>query len=103
MKINGSVFLVTGGESGLGAATSRMLVENGARVVMADLREPEGQALASELGSGTRFIRTDVTDEASVTAAVQAAASMGELRGLISCAGIVHGERIVKRDGAHAL
>ena len=103
MKINGSVFLVTGGASGLGAATCRMLVANGAQVVIADLREQEGQALAAELGAVATFVRTDVTDEASVIAAVRAASSVGELRGLVSCAGIVHGERIIKRDGAHAL
>lgn len=103
MKIKDNVFLVTGGASGLGAATSRMLVAAGARVVMADLREAEGQALAGELGANTRFIRTDVTDEASIVAAVQLATSLGDLRGLVSCAGIVHGERIIKRDGAHGL
>ena len=103
MEINGNVFLVTGGASGLGAATARMLLANGARVVLADVREPEGQAFAAELGERARFIRTDVTDEASIIAAVQAATASGELRGLISCAGIVHGERIVKRDGAHSL
>ena len=103
MEINGNVFLVTGGASGLGAATGRMLLANGARVVLADVREAEGQAFAAELGDRARFIRTDVTDEASITAAVQAATAIGELRGLISCAGIVHGERIVKRDGAHSL
>ena len=103
MKIDGSVFLVTGGASGLGAATSRMLVANGAKVVLADLREDEGMALAAELGSQAKFVRTDVTDEASIVAAVDAATALGELRGLVSCAGIVHGERIVKRDGPHAL
>ena len=103
MKIDGNVFLVTGGASGLGAGTARMLVANGGRVVLADLREDEGNALAAELGGSTKFVRTDVTDEASITAAVQAATAMGELRGLVSCAGIVHGERIVKRDGPHAL
>ena len=103
MEINGNVFLITGGASGLGAATARMLVANGASVVLADVREPEGQAFATELGARAKFFRTDVTDEASMMAAVQAATSMGVLRGLVSCAGIVHGERIVKRDGPHAL
>lgn len=103
MEIKDKVFLVTGGASGLGAGTARMLVAIGGKVVLADVREPEGQAVAAELGAGAKFCRTDVTDEVSVKAAVNAATAMGELRGLVSCAGIVHGERIVKRDGAHSL
>jgi NAD(P)-dependent dehydrogenase (short-subunit alcohol dehydrogenase family) len=103
MRIENNVFLVTGGASGLGAATARMIVANGGRVVVADVREEEGKAFAAELGSSARFCRTDVTDEASVAAAVEMAAGIGELRGLVSCAGIVHAERIVKRDGPHSL
>jgi NAD(P)-dependent dehydrogenase (short-subunit alcohol dehydrogenase family) len=103
MRIENNVFLVTGGASGLGAATARMIVGSGGRVVVADVREEEGKAFAAELGSGARFCRTDVTDEASVAAAVEVAAGIGELRGLVSCAGIVHAERIVKRDGPHSL
>lgn len=103
MNIEGRTFLVTGGASGLGAGTARMLVANGASVVLADIREPEGQAFAAELGSSARFCRTDVTDETSVKAAVEVAASTGDLRGVVSCAGIVHAERIVKRDGPHSL
>lgn len=103
MRIENNVFLVTGGASGLGAATARMIVASGGRVVVADVREEEGKAFAAELGSGARFCRTDVTDEASVAAAVDMASGLGELRGLVSCAGIVHAERIVKRDGPHSL
>jgi NAD(P)-dependent dehydrogenase (short-subunit alcohol dehydrogenase family) len=103
MRIENNVFLVTGGASGLGAATARMIVANGGRVVVADVREEEGKAFAAELGPNARFCRTDVTDEASVAAAVDMAAGSGELRGLVSCAGIVHAERIVKRDGPHSL
>jgi len=103
MQIRSHVFLITGGASGLGAATARMIVAQGGKVLLADLREEEGAAFATELGAGAQFRRTDVTDEASVEAAVSAATAMGELRGLVSCAGIVHAERIVKRDGPHSL
>jgi NAD(P)-dependent dehydrogenase (short-subunit alcohol dehydrogenase family) len=103
MRIENNVFLVTGGASGLGAATARMIVANGGRVVVADVRAEEGKAFAVELGPNAKFCRTDVTDEASVAAAVDMAAGSGELRGLVSCAGIVHAERIVKRDGPHSL
>jgi NAD(P)-dependent dehydrogenase (short-subunit alcohol dehydrogenase family) len=104
MQISDSVFLVTGGASGLGEATVRMLVEGGARVVAADLKDAEGSALASALGTGVRFVRTDVADEASAKAAVAAAVdAFGALHGLINCAGIVHAERILGRDGPHAL
>jgi len=103
MQIRDHAFIVTGGASGLGAATARMLADAGGKVLVADLRDAEGEALAAELGSGASFVRTDVTDESSVAAAVAAAAALGELRGLVSCAGIVHAERIVKRDGAHSL
>src|SRR5215211_2255750 len=103
MRIDNHVFLITGGASGLGAGTARMILAHGGKVVLADVREAEGKAFAAELGEGARFCLTDVTEEGSVQAAVEAAAQMGELRGLVSCAGIVYGERIVKRDGAHAL
>ncbi len=65
MQLKDSTFVVTGGASGLGAATVRMVVEGGGNAVIADLKEAEGQALAKELGGGARFVRTDVTDEAS--------------------------------------
>ena len=64
MKIANSVFLVTGGASGLGAATARMVVGGGGKVVIADLNEEAGKALAAELGAAACFVRTDVTDEA---------------------------------------
>ena len=83
MDIKGGMFLVTGGASGLGAATARMLVASGAKVVLADVREAEGQAFAGELGASATYCRTDVTDEASVQAAVDAATALGELLSLI--------------------
>ena len=104
MQIGDSVFLVTGGASGLGGATVRMLVGGGGRVVIADLKEDEGNALAAELGASAKFVRTDVTDEASAKAAVAAALDhYGALQGIVNCAGIVHGERIVGKEGPHAL
>src|ERR1700694_1804868 len=104
MQISGGIFLVTGGASGLGGATSRMLVAGGGKVVIADLKEAEGNALASELGNDAKFVRTDVTDETSAKAAVAAAqTAFGALHGLVSCAGIAHGERVVGKEGPHAL
>jgi NAD(P)-dependent dehydrogenase (short-subunit alcohol dehydrogenase family) len=104
VDLRGSVFLVSGGASGLGAATARMVAGAGGRVVLADLKADEGAALAKELGAQARFVRCDVTDEASGTAAVQAAVeAFGGLHGLVNCAGIVHAERIVGKDGPHTL
>ena len=104
MDIKGSSFVVTGGASGLGAATARMLVDGGGRVVIADLKEDDGRALASSLGDAAVFVRTDVCDEASGKAAVAAAVQrFGGVHGLVNCAGIVHGEKVVGKDGPHAL
>ena len=102
MQIEGSVFLVTGGASGLGGATARMIASAGGKVVIADLKEAEGSALAKELGG--KFVRTDVTDDASGKAAVAAAVdSFGTVHGLINCAGVVHGEKVLGKEGPHAL
>ena len=104
MQIRGSSFIVTGGASGLGAATARLMVEGGGKVLIADLKEQEGGALVRELGAGARFARTDVTDEASGKATVAAALdAFGAVHGLINCAGVVHGERILGKGGLHAL
>jgi len=104
MNLRDSVFVVTGGASGLGAATVRMVVGAGGRAVVADLKDAEGNALAKELGAHARFVRCDVTDEASATAAVRAAVvGFGGLQGLVNCAGIVHAERIVGKEGPHTL
>jgi len=104
MEIGGSAFVVTGGASGLGAATARMLAEGGGRVVVADLKEDEGRALVAALGGSARFVRTDVCDEASARAAVAAAVEgFGGLQGLVNCAGIVHGEKVVGKEGPHSL
>ena len=102
MKIKGSTFLITGGGSGLGAVSARRLAAEGANVVLADIDRKAGSALAAELGEKARFVHTDVTDEAQVQTGVQTAIdSFGELRGAISCAGIVIGERLVGREATH--
>jgi NAD(P)-dependent dehydrogenase (short-subunit alcohol dehydrogenase family) len=104
MQLAGSTFLVTGGASGLGAGTVRMLVAAGANAVIADVDIARGEALARELGDRTRFVRTDVADEASAKAAVAMAVdTYGVLQGLVNCAGIVHGEKVVGKDGPHSL
>jgi len=102
MEIDGSGVLVTGGASGLGQATARRLHQAGARVVIADLNEPAGRSLAQELGERASFLRTDVTDPATVRAAVDSAAALpGGLRISICCAGIGWGERVAGKRGPH--
>jgi len=103
MQIKDGVFVVTGGASGLGEGTVRMLSANGASVVIADLQADKGEALAKELGARVRFVKCDVTSEADGQATVDAAAKIGALRGLVNCAGIAIAERTVKKDGPHAL
>jgi NAD(P)-dependent dehydrogenase (short-subunit alcohol dehydrogenase family) len=93
--------VVTGGASGLGAATTRALTAAGVAVSVLDLNEEAGQALAAELGGHTTFVRTDVTDEASVQAAIADAAGKGRpLRIAVNCAGIAHAARVLGRDGS---
>jgi len=100
MDISDRVFLITGGSAGLGAATARALVAQGGRVVLADLASSTGEALAAELGGAARFVRTDVTSRADAEAAVAAArAAFGGLHGLVNCAGIVIGEKVLGREG----
>jgi NAD(P)-dependent dehydrogenase (short-subunit alcohol dehydrogenase family) len=104
MLIDNHVFLVTGGASGLGAATASMLVQAGAKVVLADVNAA-GDGVARKLGeSKARYVRTDVTDEASMQAAVDLCTSaFGAIHGLVNCAGVAPGERVVGRNGPHAL
>ena len=104
MQLKGSTFIVTGGASGLGGATARMVVQAGGNVIIADLKEAEGQAHAKDLGANAKFVRTDVTDEASAKGAVAAAvAAFGAVHGLVNCAGIVYGEKVVGKEGPHSL
>ena len=102
MQIKNSVFLVTGGASGLGAASARMAAENGAKVVIADLQAEAGEKLARELGG--RFVKTDVASEADGRAAVGTAVKeFGGLHVLVNCAGIALAERTIGKDAPHDL
>ena len=104
MQIKDSVFIVTGGASGLGAGTVRALAAQGGRVVIADLNKAAGAALVQELGAGARFAECDVSSEASARAAVDLAVSaFGGLNGLVNCAGIAIGEKTLGKEGPHAL
>jgi NAD(P)-dependent dehydrogenase (short-subunit alcohol dehydrogenase family) len=101
MEIPGKVFIVTGGASGLGEGTARMLAAKGARVVIADMQADKGQGVAQSIGGA--FVRCDVSQEADGQAAVNQAVSMGKLMGLINCAGIAPAEKTVGKNGAHTL
>jgi NAD(P)-dependent dehydrogenase (short-subunit alcohol dehydrogenase family) len=104
MDLNGSTFLVTGGASGLGAACVRMLVQAGARVVVADLNSTNGEQLVSSLGSSAKFAVCDVTSEQQVDEAIKTAvAAFGMLNGAVNCAGIGPAERVLGRTGPQAL
>ena len=101
MDIAGKVFIVTGGASGLGEGTARMLVANGAQVVVADLQVERGAAIAAEIGGV--FVKCDVSQEADGQAVVAAAVALGKLMGLVNCAGIAPAVKTVGKDGAHPL
>ncbi len=103
MELSGTAAIVSGGASGLGEAAARALAAAGSTVLVADLNEERGKAVAA--GTGGEFVKTDVADEASVAAAVAAAAGLGApLRVVVNCAGIGWAERTVNRDGApHSL
>ena len=104
MQIAHRTLLVTGGASGLGAACVRRLVKAEANVVLADLNRQQGEAIAGESSEKIAFAETDVTDETSTARAVQTAIErFGELAGVVHCAGIVAGSRIVGREGPHDL
>jgi NAD(P)-dependent dehydrogenase (short-subunit alcohol dehydrogenase family) len=101
MDISGKVFIVTGGASGLGEGTARMLAAAGGKVVVADLQVERGQEVAAEIGGV--FVKCDVSQEADGQAAVAAAVGLGKLMGLVNCAGIAPAVKTVGKDGAHPL
>ena len=101
MKIQDNVFIITGGASGLGAATARMISANGGKVVIADLQVAQGEQLAASLGG--QFVRCDVTSEVDATAVIAAATALGTLRGLINCAGVAPAMKTVGKEGPHTL
>ncbi|MES2011222.1 MAG: 3-hydroxyacyl-CoA dehydrogenase [Pseudomonadota bacterium] len=101
MEIRDNVFIVTGGASGLGEGSARMLAAAGGKVVIADLNEAAGTALAAELGG--KFVRCDVSSEADGQATVVAATALGRLAGLVNCAGIATANKTVGKNGPHPL
>lgn len=103
MIVNDSVAVVTGGASGLGLATTKALLGDGASVVIIDLPSSNGEAIAKELGDRVRFAAADVTDEAAVTAALDVAESLGPLRVAVNCAGIGNAVKTVSKKGAFPL
>ena len=101
MNINGKVFIVTGGASGLGEGTARMLAACGGKVVIADMQVEKGDAVARELGGA--FVACDVSQETDGQAVVAKAVSLGKLMGLVNCAGIAPAEKTVGKNGPHSL
>ena len=101
MDIAGKVFIVTGGASGLGEGTARMLAANGGKVLIADMQVEKGEAIAKEIGGA--FVKCDVSQEADGQAVVAKAVAMGKLMGLVNCAGIAPAEKTVGKNGAHSL
>ena len=101
MEIQGKVFIVTGGASGLGEGTARMLAAAGGKVVIADMQAEKGQAVAQAIGGV--FVRCDVTSEADGKAVIAQATALGKLMGLVNCAGVAPAEKIVGKNGAHSL
>lgn len=104
MELPGRTVLITGGASGLGAAAAHLLAREGARVVLVDRDEAQGQALAAELGEVARFVPADVTDAGAMARAVQAAREhFGALHVAVCCAGIGPPRKVVGREGAMPL
>jgi NAD(P)-dependent dehydrogenase (short-subunit alcohol dehydrogenase family) len=104
VQVTGRTFLITGGASGLGAATARKLAAAGGKVLICDVGAEQGKKLAAELGQRASFFIADVTDESQVAKAVAAAREkFGALHGAVSCAGVAPGERVLGKSGPHRL
>jgi NAD(P)-dependent dehydrogenase (short-subunit alcohol dehydrogenase family) len=101
MDISGKVFIVTGGASGLGEGTARMLAAAGGTVVIADMQVDKGEQVAREIGGA--YVKCDVSSEADGQAVVAKAVSLGKLMGLVNCAGIAPAEKTVGKTGPHSL
>ncbi len=101
MQIKGKIFIVTGGASGLGEGTARALAALGGTVVIADMQEDKGQAVAHDIGGA--FVKCDVSNEEDGQAVVAKAVSLGKLMGLVNCAGIAPAQKTVGKNGAHSL
>jgi NAD(P)-dependent dehydrogenase (short-subunit alcohol dehydrogenase family) len=104
MQIQGKVFLVSGGASGLGAASAQMLIDAGASVMLVDVNAEALAAQVEKLGGNARASVSDITQESAVQAAVDAALdAFGQINGVINCAGIVGAEKILGKEGPHGL
>ena len=104
MQVENGTFFITGGGSGLGAATARLLAGSGANVFIADVSEEAGESTASEIGEAARYAYTDVTDEVSVQDAVNAALdAFGGLNGVVNCAGVGPAKKVLGKKGPHPL
>ncbi|WP_044528952.1 SDR family NAD(P)-dependent oxidoreductase [Herbaspirillum sp. B65] len=103
MAIKQGVYVVTGAASGLGAATAEQLIRAGAQVVLADVNPVAGEKMQATLGAHARFVLTDVTSEASAQEVFEIAGAMGPVVGLVNCAGIAPGEKLLGKNGVHRL
>ncbi|MEU1984496.1 SDR family NAD(P)-dependent oxidoreductase [Nocardia sp. NPDC019395] len=99
MQVNGSLFAVTGGASGLGLATATRLIDGGAKVALIDLPTSDGAAVAAKLGDNALFAPGDVTDETSFAAALDTAEAVGPLKGVVHCAGAGRRLRLLDKEG----
>ena len=104
MNLHNKTFVITGGGSGLGAATAQVIVGGGGNVVLADVNATQGEAFAKQLGAKARFAKADVTSEADVKAAIALAiSSFGALNGAVNCAGVGAPAKVLGKEGPHAL
>ena len=104
MKIENKTFLITGGASGLGFATAKMVIENGGNAILLDINDEAGYNATVDLGAKAKFVKTNVINEEQVQNAVnQAIEAFGSIEGIINCAGVGPAKRVVGKDGPHSL